>query len=39
VSEAASVATSDIGSVGDEQLSEAVDVLHGLALVSSRAIQ
>ena len=39
VSEAASVATSDIGSAGDEQLSEAVDVLHGLALVSSRAIQ
>ena len=39
VSEAASVATSDIGSAGDEQLSQAVDVLHGLALVSSRAIQ
>src|SRR6516225_9825606 len=39
VSEAASVATSDIGSVGDEQLSQAVDVLHGLTLVSSRAIQ
>ena len=39
VSEAASVATSDIGSAYDEQLSQAVDVLHGLALVSSRAIQ
>jgi len=39
VSEAASVATSDIGSAGDEQLSQAVDVLHGLTLVSSRAIQ
>jgi carboxyl-terminal processing protease len=39
VSEAPSVATSDIGSAGDEQLSQAVDVLHGLALVSGRAIQ
>ena len=39
VSEAASVATSDIGSAGDEQLSQAVDVLHGLALVIGRAIQ
>jgi carboxyl-terminal processing protease len=38
-SEAPSVATSDIGSAGDEQLSQAVDVLCGLALVSSRAIQ
>jgi len=39
VSEAPSVATSDIGSAGDEQLSQAVDVLHGLALVIGRAIQ
>jgi carboxyl-terminal processing protease len=39
VSEAHSVATSDIGSAGDEQLSQALDVLHGLALVSGRAIQ
>jgi carboxyl-terminal processing protease len=38
-SEAPSVATNDIGSAGDEQLSHAVDVLHGLALVSGRAIQ
>jgi carboxyl-terminal processing protease len=37
--EAPSVATSDIGSVGDEQLSQAVDVLHGLALVSGRMVQ
>jgi carboxyl-terminal processing protease len=34
-----SVATSDIGSAGDEQLSQAVDVLHGLALVNGRGIQ
>src|SRR6201987_3493062 len=39
VSEGPSVATSDIGSASDEQLSQAVDVLHGLALVSGRAIQ
>jgi len=39
VSEASSVATSDIGSADDEQLSQAVDVLHGLTLVSGRAIQ
>jgi carboxyl-terminal processing protease len=39
VSEAPSVATSDIGSASDEQLSQAVDVLRGLALVSGRAIQ
>jgi carboxyl-terminal processing protease len=39
VSEGPSVATSDIGSASDEQLGQAVDVLHGLALVSSRAIQ
>jgi len=39
MSEAPSVATSDIGSAGDEQLSQAVDVLRGLALVSGRAIQ
>ena len=32
-----SVATADIGSANDEQLTEAVDVLRGLALVSSRA--
>jgi carboxyl-terminal processing protease len=32
-----SLATSDIGSVADEQLSEAADVLRGLALVSGRA--
>jgi hypothetical protein len=32
-----SVATADIGSANDEQLAEAVDVLRGLALVSSRA--
>jgi carboxyl-terminal processing protease len=38
-SEAPSVATSDMGSAGDEQLSQAVDVLRGLALVSGRAIQ
>jgi len=37
--EAPPVATSDIGSVGDEQLSQAVDVLHGLALVSGRMVQ
>src|SRR5262249_56926594 len=34
-----SVATSDIGSAVDEQLSQAVDVLHGLALVNGRGIQ
>jgi carboxyl-terminal processing protease len=39
MSEAPSVATSDMGSAGDEQLSQAVDVLRGLALVSGRAIQ
>ncbi len=33
------VATSDIGSAGDEQLSQAVDVLHGLALVNGRGVQ
>jgi len=38
-SEAPSVATSDIGSAGDEQLSQAVDVLRGVALVSGHAIQ
>jgi carboxyl-terminal processing protease len=37
--EASSLATSDIGSAGDEQLSQALDVLHGLALVSGRAVQ
>jgi len=31
-----SVATADIGSANDEQLTEAVDVLRGLALISSR---
>lgn len=31
-----SVATGDIGTAGDEQLSEALDVLRGLALVSGR---
>jgi carboxyl-terminal processing protease len=39
VPEAPSVATSDIGTAGDEQLSQAVDVLHGLALVSGRAMR
>jgi carboxyl-terminal processing protease len=34
-----SVATSDIGSAADEQLSQAVDVLHGLALVTDRGLQ
>src|SRR5262249_17594992 len=34
-----SVATIDIGSANDEQLRQAVDVLHGLALVSGRDIQ
>jgi carboxyl-terminal processing protease len=34
---APSLATADIGSAADEQLSEAVDVLRGLALVSGRA--
>jgi carboxyl-terminal processing protease len=38
-SEPLSVATSEIGSAGDEQLNQALDVLHGLALVSGRAIQ
>jgi carboxyl-terminal processing protease len=37
--EAPSVATGDIGSENDEQLSQAVDVLRGLALVSARATQ
>jgi carboxyl-terminal processing protease len=36
-SEAPSVATGDIGSASDQQLSEAVDVLRGLAVVSGRA--
>jgi carboxyl-terminal processing protease len=35
--EAPSVATEDMGSASDEQLSEAADVLRGLALVSGRA--
>jgi carboxyl-terminal processing protease len=35
--EARSVATGEIGSAVDEQLSEAVDVLRGLALISGRA--
>lgn len=35
--EAPSVATGDIGLASDEQLSEAADVLRGLALVSGRA--
>jgi carboxyl-terminal processing protease len=39
VSEAPSVATTDIGSAVDEQLSQAVDVLHGLALANGRAAQ
>ncbi|MGA7862751.1 MAG: S41 family peptidase [Stellaceae bacterium] len=34
---APSLATADIGSAADEQLSEAADVLRGLALVSGRA--
>jgi carboxyl-terminal processing protease len=34
---APSLATSDIGSAADEQLSEAADVLRGLALVNGRA--
>jgi carboxyl-terminal processing protease len=34
--EAPSVATGDIGSPSDEQLSQAMDVLRGLALVTSR---
>jgi carboxyl-terminal processing protease len=34
---APSVATADIGSASDEQLSEAADVLRGLALVSGRS--
>jgi carboxyl-terminal processing protease len=34
---APSLATADIGSATDEQLSEAVDVLRGLALISGRA--
>ena len=33
---APSVATGDIGSAGDEQLSQATDVLRGLALVTGR---
>jgi carboxyl-terminal processing protease len=35
--EAPSLATADIGSASDEQLSEAADVLRGLALVGGRA--
>jgi carboxyl-terminal processing protease len=35
--ESPSVATSDIGSESDEQLTEAIDVLRGLALVGRRA--
>jgi hypothetical protein len=31
------LATADIGSVTDEQLSEAADVLRGLAVISGRA--
>jgi carboxyl-terminal processing protease len=38
-SQAPSVASTDIGSAGDEQLSQAIDVLHGLALVGGRAVQ
>ena len=38
-SKAPSVLTSDIGSIGDQQLSEAVDVLRGLAVISDRAVQ
>jgi hypothetical protein len=34
--EASSVATGDIGSASDEQLSQAMDVLRGLALLTSR---
>ena len=34
---APSLATADIGSAADEQLNQAADVLHGLALVSGRA--
>jgi hypothetical protein len=34
---APSLATADMGSAADEQLSEAADVLRGLALVSGRA--
>jgi hypothetical protein len=34
---APSLATADSGSAADEQLSEAADVLRGLALVSGRA--
>ncbi len=34
---APSLATTDIGSAADEQLSEAADVLRGLALINSRA--
>ena len=37
--DAPSVASGDIGSASDEQLSQAVDVLRGLALVSSRSTQ
>jgi len=35
--ETPSVATGDIGSAGDEQLNQAMDVLRGLALTSARA--
>jgi carboxyl-terminal processing protease len=34
-----SVTSSDIGSADDEQLSQAVDVLHGLSVVNGRGIQ
>ena len=37
--EAPSVASGDIGSASDEQLNQAVDVLRGLALTSSRSTQ
>jgi len=39
VSDAPSATTRNIDSVGDEQLSEAVDVLRGLAAVSDRGVQ
>jgi len=35
--EAPSVATGDIGSANDEQLTQAVDVLRGLSLIGRRA--
>jgi carboxyl-terminal processing protease len=37
--EAPSVATGDMGSENDEQLSQAVDVLHGLAFLNGRSTQ